>query len=98
MNYRGFPNWPPRWYARGDGMAPPVDGEVGILTEVVPHYSSLPHQSAELFLFMEHNGHRYIAAVFFSDPTFCRQVGELLQKSYGRTLEEIGGLDVSGLL
>ena len=96
MNYRGFPNWPPLWRARGDGSSPRVHGEIGVLTEVVLYNPS--GQSPQFFLFMEHRGHRYIAAVFFSDATFCRQIARLLKEHYGRTIEEIGSLDVSGLL
>ncbi|HEY1270247.1 MAG TPA: hypothetical protein VGH16_23520 [Candidatus Binatia bacterium] len=99
MNYRGIGNWPPRWHARGDGVAPSVAGEAGVLTEVTMSYRSAQNVSPpQLFLFMEHHGHRYIAAVLFSDETFCRQVGMLLQNHCGRALEEIGGLDVSDLL
>ncbi len=97
MNYRGISNWPPRWHALDDGVAPPAAGETGVLTEVVAYHSS-SHQSAQLFLFMEHHGHHYVAAILFSDDTFCRQVGMLLKNHYGRTLADIGGLDVSGLL
>lgn len=99
MSYRGVRTWPPRWHARGDGSAPPVAGEAGVLREVTIYQPPAQRQtSAQLFLFMEHRGHQYIAAVFFSDAVFCRQVGRLLQKYYGRTLEEIGELDLSALL
>jgi hypothetical protein len=32
------------------------------------------------------------------DAVLCRQVGRLLQKYYGPNIEEIGSLDVSGML
>ena len=99
MSYRGIVNWPPRWHARGDGIAPPVTGEVGVLEEVTIYLPSGQHQTApQLFILMARQGDRYIAAVPFSDVAFCRQVGRLLQEYYGRTLEEIGALDLSGLL
>lgn len=99
MSYRGVSNWPPRWHARGDGVAPQALGEVGMLTEVTIHQPAPQyHSPTSLFIFMEHKGHRYIAALIFSDGTFCRQLGNLLKNYYGRTLAEIGGLDVSGLL
>jgi hypothetical protein len=47
---------------------------------------------------MEYDGRQYVSAVLFSDGTFCRQICELLKQYYGRTLEEIGGLDVSGIV
>jgi hypothetical protein len=96
MHYRGIPNWPPRWHGRGDGTSPHVHGEIGILTEVTVY--APPGGPPQLFLFMENHGSRYIAAVLFSDRAFCRQIGGLLKNYYGQMLEEIGGLDVSGLL
>ena len=99
MSYRGISNWPPRWHARGDGTAPHVAGEIGVLSDVIIYNPAPQYQSSpQLFLFMEHHGHHYLAAVFFSDLVFCRQVGELLKKNYGRTLAEIGSLDLSALL
>src|SRR5689334_12943726 len=99
MNYRGISTWPPRWHARGDGTSPAVRGEVGVLTEVTIYQPSRNnHMSPQLFLFMEHHGHGYIAALLFSDAAFCVQLGRLLQHHYGRTMEEIGGLDLSALL
>src|SRR5689334_8540756 len=91
MSYRGIATWPPRWHARGDGTAPPVAGEVGVLTEVtIYHPGSQYQRSPQLFLFMEHHGHEYLAAVLLSDTAFCLQIGRMLQKHYGRRLEEIG--------
>jgi hypothetical protein len=99
MNYRGLSNWPPRWLPRGEGIGPRVYGEVGVLTEVtVYHLQPNSHESPQLFLLMEHHSHRYIAAVLFSDRAFCAQIGELLKKYHGHSLEEIGGIDVSHLL
>ncbi|HKA34005.1 MAG TPA: hypothetical protein VKH64_12370 [Candidatus Binatia bacterium] len=96
MNYRGIPNWPPRWLPRRD-HAGELHGEFGVLTEVDMGREA-PHQPAQLFLFMNHNGREYVSAVLFSDGTFCRQLCELLKKYYGRTIEEVGGLDLRGLL
>lgn len=99
MSYHGFPNWPPRWLPRGDGSTPRVYGEVGVLTEVIAFNPAPQRQQApELFLFMEYQGRRYIAAVAFNDEAFCRQIGALLKGYYGHTLEEIGGLEVSHFL
>jgi len=96
LSYRGFSSWPPRWRARGDGSSPHVVGEIGVLTEVVLHTPR--GRSSELFLFMEHRDHRYLAAMLFNDDAFCRQIYALLRENYGRTIEEIGSLDVDGLL
>jgi hypothetical protein len=99
MNYRGFKTWPPRWHARGDGTAPPVKGEIGVLTEVTIYNPTPQNRSSpQLFLFMEDHGHQYLAAILFTDAAFCLQIGRMLQQHYGRRLEEIGALELSGLL
>lgn len=99
MNYRGIPNWPPRWLPRKDIGGEQLHGELGVLREVVVSSGSPYNQQlSQLFLFMDHGGKPYVAAVLFNEAMFCRQVGEVMKKYYGRTLEEIGGLDVMGLL
>ena len=99
MNYRGLPNWPPHWLPRKDFGGQQLWGEVGVLREVVVSSGSpYNRQLSQVFLFMEHNGKSYVAAVLFNDAMFCRDVGELMKRHYGRTLEEIGGLDITGLL
>lgn len=99
MNYRGVPNWPPHWLPRQHAGGVQPRGEIGRLTEVViapaTRYNG---ELSRLFLFMEDRGKSYLTTVLFSDATFCRQIGKLMEKCYGRTLEEIGSLDVSGLL
>jgi hypothetical protein len=50
-----------------------------VLTEVTIYQPSANDRvSPQLFLFMKHHGHRYVAAVLFSDAVFCGQVGRLL--------------------
>src|SRR5690349_8521838 len=99
MNYRGLANWPPRWLPRKDVGGQQLQGEVGVLQEVVVSCGNpYNRQLSQLFLFMEHQQKAYVSAVLFSDAAFCRDVGELMKRHYGRALEEIGGLDVTGLL
>jgi hypothetical protein len=99
MNYRGLPNWPPRWLPRKDFGGEQLWGEVGVLREVVVSCGNLYNrQLSQLFLFIEHNQKSYVSAVLFNDAMFCREVGELMKRNYGRPLEEIGSLDVTGLL
>ncbi|HKA34006.1 MAG TPA: hypothetical protein VKH64_12375 [Candidatus Binatia bacterium] len=99
MNYRGIPNWPPHWHRRKDAGGEQACGEIGVLKDSVLSCGNLHNRYlSQIYLFMEHDRKAYIASVLFGDPTFCRQVGELMEQCYGRTLEEIGGLDVKGLM
>lgn len=98
MNYRGIPNWPPRWLPRKDHGGAQIVGEYGVLQEVVAVGQTPSRQPAQLYLFMKYNGKEYVSAVLFTDGTFCYQLCELMKQYYGRTIDEIAGLDVSGLL
>jgi hypothetical protein len=47
---------------------------------------------------MKLDDQRYTADLMFDDAAFCKQIYELLQRNIGRSIEEIGDLDVSGTL
>ena len=44
---------------------------------------------------MEHEGRMYTGALLFDDAVFCEQIFDLLETCIGRSIKEIGGLDVS---
>jgi hypothetical protein len=44
---------------------------------------------------MEHENESYTGTLFFDDADSCRQVANLLQRHIGRSIDEIGNLDVS---
>ena len=44
---------------------------------------------------MEHEGRTYTGALLFDDAVVCEQVFDLLETCIGRSIKEIGGLDVS---
>jgi hypothetical protein len=99
LNNRGFPSWPPRWMPRKNSPAPEMHGEVGVLTAVTPYFPQPSRQfSPQMFFFMENQGSRYIGVVFVGDAAFCRQLAGILQDYVGRTLEDIGAIDLSALM
>ena len=89
----GIASWPPQWKPVGldNGV---VQGELGILDDVSMH----DLVGNKIFIAMEHLGGRYISVLAFDDATFAKQVYSLLLKNIGRSLREIGGLDLSHLL
>lgn len=44
---------------------------------------------------MEHEGNEYMGCLLFSDSQFCQQICELLRAHCGKSLEEIGDLEIS---
>ena len=93
MAYEGVPSWPPAWFRRVHGYENThPTGEVGILKDVLP--STLP--AAKIcFLIIEHGGAEYIGTLLLSDPVFCREIWTILVQNRGKTIQEIGDIDLS---
>jgi hypothetical protein len=91
MHYRGISNWPPVWVWIGGDKAI-AKGEVGLLKDVKS--GSNGHLN-RFFLFVEYQGGAYVGCLLFDNHVFCRQIYSLLHGYRGRSIEFIGGLDVS---
>jgi hypothetical protein len=93
MNYRGIANWPPTWTKRrGDAFKNILRGEIGVLTQVLP---SRIEPDARVFLVMRSGDNSYMGTLLFRDAAFCRLVTAVLQEQIGKTMKEIGDLDMS---
>jgi hypothetical protein len=67
-------------------------GEIGILKAVLrPHVQ--PHDRC--FLIMEHCGAEYVGALLLNDPAFCQEIFEELIQHRGKTIQEIGDIDLT---
>ena len=88
-----IPTWPPTWsnLVRGGGSYYSVKGEVGILKKVSRN-SVVPNLC---FIQIEHNGDSYAGALVVDNGVFCEQLVAILQAHVGRTIKEIGDLDLS---
>lgn len=47
---------------------------------------------------MEHEGIRYMGSLVVDDPKLCEQLYQYLQKHLGRTIKDIGDLEIDFLL
>jgi hypothetical protein len=93
MTYKGVPSWPPAWLRRvGCYENTHPTGEIGILKGVLP--STLPSPKI-CFLTIEHCNAEYIGALLLSDPVFCREIWTILIQNCGKTIREIGGIELS---
>jgi len=87
----GFHNWPPKWTTtQRDRDNKPI-GEVGIFEDVM--MSNLIDN--KIFMLMQNLGLRYTGLLSFDDRIFCWQICILLRANIGRSLKEIGDLDLS---
>jgi hypothetical protein len=94
MTYHGVENWPPVWTWRGGMENKKPRGEIGILRDA---FLSRIEPHAQLFLIIEHEDEEYIGCVMFDDGTFCGQVFASLKQHCGKTVVEIGNLDLGHL-
>jgi hypothetical protein len=92
MSYGGVPSWPPVWVWIGGKENKHPQGEVGILSNV--RLSSISPCN-RCYLRMEYEGSDYMAVVLFDDLSFCSEVFELLSNNLGRSIKEVGDLDVN---
>ena len=92
LTYQSSRSWPPAWlYCRGFDNTHPR-GEVGILKNV---FVSSFHPSTRCYLIMEHAGGEYMGDLSISDVAFCMQIYAVLLRYCGKTMQEIGDIDLS---
>jgi hypothetical protein len=47
-----------------------------------------------MLLTIEHEGFPFMGCLLVSDESFCRQLAQLLQSYRGRSIREVGGMDI----
>jgi hypothetical protein len=68
--------------------------EVGILIYI----RAYEQYSTKCYLVIEYEAEHYLGVLLFDDVAFCHQITDLLQQHIGRSIGEIGDLDVSATL
>jgi hypothetical protein len=86
----GFQTWPPLWTTTHHDKDDKPIGEVGILEDVI--MSDLIND--KLFLFMKHQGLRYMGFMGFDNPKICSKIYLRLKSKVGVSIKEIGDLDI----
>ena len=90
MSHGWLSQWPPEWqWIIGADDAHPV-GEIGLLEKI--DQSRVDPNAC--FLTMSHAGASYVGRLHFDHDGFCHQICEVLQRHYGRPINEIGDLDI----
>ena len=96
MSYRGTRNWPPTWTKTSGGSRAVAEetlrGEIGILERVL---LSRVEPCNRCYLSIEFKHIVYLGSLLFDDATFCSQISDLLQPHIGKSIKEIGDLDLS---
>ena len=92
LTHQNSRSWPPDWLWCGGFDNTHPRGEVGILKTV---FVSSVKPSSSCFLVMEHAGAEYLGEFFVSDAAFCSEMYAVLLRYCGKTLQEIGDVDLS---
>ena len=67
-----------------------IKGEVGVLRYV----RSTDEPSKKCFLVIDYDGQYYVGSLLFDDSAICSKICALLQLHLGRSIKDIGDLDV----
>ena len=94
MRNHRLQEWPPVWGRSTSGEAKTVTGELGILQYV--HYN--PRVSGTCYLVMDFKGEPYVGTLVFENHSVCKIVGDLLSRHLKKTIQEIGDLELPGLI
>ena len=94
LNHRGLPSWPPVWvpFKSGDEKTT-LRGEIGVLK-----YTLSNALSGKCYLLIDHENASYMGCLFCTEVAFCSQIAAALEDNRGRTIREIGNLDLSSTL
>ncbi|HEX7229582.1 MAG TPA: hypothetical protein VF452_04255 [Candidatus Binatia bacterium] len=92
MTYQGQPNWPPQWIGPFGPNNPLPSGEVGILVRVSNMSGML--DTLHCLLAMEWNHQEYFGFLYFDEEDFVQTFIRLAQSHVGRSIAEIGSLDI----
>jgi hypothetical protein len=92
--FAGQPSWPPVWTPttkRDGGKA--ARGEIGILVKAY----TTSDAAKTCYLIIEHKFETYVGALMLEDAAFCQRLCSIIQQNAGRTIAEIGSIDLRSL-
>src|SRR6185369_7341139 len=91
LSYHGIPSWPPVWSpAKPREGKKLLKGEIGVLKFTLANSAS-----EKCFLVIEYDNNPYVGCLICSDLAFSAQLASILHTQSGRTIKEIGDLDLA---
>lgn len=91
LSFHGVCSWPPVWLSAGGKKKTRPRGEIAILKEVTLS-SAAPRDLC--LLAIEDEGAEYMGTLPIEDASFCRAIYRILLKHLGRSIKEIGDIDL----
>jgi len=93
LSHSGQKSWPPTWTLIDGTKKKKPKGEVGILKEV-----KVSKTANRCFLVIDHGRSTYVGSILINDFSFFVRVVAFLREHRGKSLREIGSLDLSNTL
>jgi hypothetical protein len=90
VSFRHISTWPPLWTQSTRPDLKTVKGEVGFLKYV--HHGG--DRSTKCYLVIEHQKQTFLGVLSLRNMRFCVQITDLLQGNIGRSIKEIGDLEI----
>ena len=82
--------WPPRWN-KLISTVPSIVGEVGVLKFA---HCNL-RVSLKCYIVIEHEDNDYVGELIFTDRLFAEKIMTSLRFNIGRTIQEIGNIEIA---
>jgi hypothetical protein len=92
LRHAGGSNWPPVWMQRRIDGFKAQTGEIGVLIYV---HAASGSNKCDLAIVDENEN--YTGTLLFDDAKSCHQIADLLRQHIGKSIKDIGDLDVSFL-
>lgn len=86
----GMANWPPVWTRSRTYNAKSVTGEIGRLKYVYANCRA----SNKIFLVIDYQQETYVGSLISENRAVAIRISEFLQKQIGRSIGDIGALDL----
>jgi hypothetical protein len=90
----GVKAWPPTWTTRQPNNKQKPRGEIGTLEQAL----MTEWFNNKIFVFVQYQDFRYMGLIQFDNPEFCYEIFSLLKTQLGRSIKDIGALDLSHTL
>jgi len=94
MRRHGITNCSPVWTQPKKYGNKTKRGEVGVLTHVTGNHQI----TNRCYLVIEYEKERYMGCLLVDEIAFCSAISAVLQNQLGRSIKEIGDLDLSHTL
>jgi hypothetical protein len=90
MSYRGVCNWPPVWVGIAEEKRRPRSETASLMKSVLENFIG-----REQIALAHHTRSHYLGTLLFDDRAFCLQIYQVLTNNCGKSIYQIGAIDLN---